>query len=169
MIGLLIAGLVGLYAIYVLIRSGGQLFGVAEQTAAQKKSAWLQGGLAALALLVCSLWYNLSYDSPEAKQARFDVVQEARCTDVLEAYKATQILVKEASKESYTLAFAFVPTHESKMLSPCEFIIQAPADRVIIETGFSDKAMFTAHVSYRKNDDAWAMSDLQWQEYPPSK
>lgn len=168
MVGLIIASLVGLYAIYVLIRSGGQLFGVAEQTATQKKRAWLKVVVASLALLACSFWYHLSYDSPAAQQARFEVVQNTRCTDVLEAYKAAQILVQQASKNDYTLAFAFVPTHQSTMLSPCQFIIQAPVDRVVLETGVSDKAMFTAVVTYRKDDDAWALSDLQWQAYTTS-
>ena len=164
MIGLVLAGAVGLYSIYVLIRSGGILFGVADINAEQRKRAWTQGGVAAVALLLCLLWYNLSYDSAEAKQERTVAAQENRCTDVLEAYKATQILVREASKAEMTLSFAFVPTHDSKMVRECEFIIQAPADRVIIETGRSDKAVFTASVRYIKDSDAWEMTSLEWQE-----
>ncbi|MGG4774023.1 hypothetical protein ACLO87_05235 [Paenalcaligenes sp. Me52] len=164
MIGLIVAGAIGLYSIYVLIRSGGILFGVADINAEQRKRAWMHCGVAALALLLCVLWYNMYYDSPEAQQERALAVQETRCTDVLEAYKATQILVRDASKSTMTLSFAFVPTHDSKMVRECEFIIQAPADRVIIETGRSDKAVFTANVRYRKDDDAWEMMSLDWQD-----
>lgn len=163
MIGLIVAGAVALISIYFLIRSGGMLFGVADIPAEQRKRAWLQGAIAAVALLISVFWYNLSYDSPEAKQARELAVQETRCTDVLEAYKATQILVREASKSTMTLAFSFVPTHESALIRPCEFVIQAPADRVIIETGVSDKALFTSNVRYRKDDDAWELLSLEWQ------
>lgn len=164
MIALIIAALVGLYAVYVLVRSGGQLFGVEALGPEQKKRAWRQGLIAALALLLCVFWYKQVYNGEAAQKARFEALQHTRCTDVLEAYKAAQILVKEASKDSYSLAFTFVPTHQSKVLSPCEFFIEASADRVSLATGVSDKALFAAQLSYDKSNDAWKLQDLQWQQ-----
>ena len=164
---------VGVLAVWGLIRAGAVIF--AEESgvypdgakvpklqapnACDKKKALIKASVCALVLLGCGILYEWGYNSSTAREQREMKQGAEQCDDVLQAYKAAQILIRQA--DDGALSFPFIPSPDSLALGNCEFKLTGSVERVQVE-GVRERAEYEAYVRYRLEDNAWELLGLEW-------